>query len=417
MSRVALLCSEPLRERMAGIGIRYLELARHLAAAGQEVVVVSAGEVGEVPPLPAEVRAFGRGSLAQLLGDCDAAVAQGQLANDLLLECPELPTAIDLYDPWLVENLHYVSTLGLDPYRNDHATWNLQLTRGDLFLCSSRDQWLFYAGFLAAVGRVNPRTSEADPDLERLLRIVPFGLPVELPPHRPVLAARPDSRPRLLLGGLYDWYDPHTLLDALERLEARPWTLVVVRSPNPGTPQRLLAEVEARCRRRGWWQSRVELVDWVPSERRFDLLRDCDLLVAPHRPSLETRLSLRTRFLDAFLAEVPVVVSSGGAVATMVAEHDAGWVCPPADPAALAAAIVAALDEPAERARRVAAARGLAADFGWDQVLAPVVEFCAGPWRDPAKLQFAAPRPTHAPPDSLAFRFRRRLGRVFGAAT
>ncbi len=59
------------------------------------------------------------------------------------------------------------------------------------------------------------------------------------------------------------------------------------------------AEVEADCRRRGWWGSRVRLLDWVPAARRWDLLRDVDVLAAPHRPSLETRLSLRTRFLDA----------------------------------------------------------------------------------------------------------------------
>ena len=59
-----------------------------------------------------------------------AVVAQGQLANDVVLECTELPTVVDLYDPWLVENLHYFETLGLDPYRNDHATWMLQMSRG-----------------------------------------------------------------------------------------------------------------------------------------------------------------------------------------------------------------------------------------------------------------------------------------------
>ena len=164
VTRVALLSSEPIRPLMAGIGIRYLEFARRLPAAGVEVVLVSPAEPAETAALGGlggvEVRRFERGRLAAILGDCGAAVAQGQLANDLVLEMPGLPVAIDLYDPWLIENFAYFETLGLDPYRNDHATWALQMSRGDFFLCSSEEQRTFYLGFLAALGRVEPR---ADP--------------------------------------------------------------------------------------------------------------------------------------------------------------------------------------------------------------------------------------------------------------
>ena len=373
MRRIALLSSEPIRPAMAGIGIRYLELARRLpAAAGGEVatVLVSPADPDEaraaLDPAPpssgagaagtVEVRRFERGGLAALLADCDGAVAQGQLANDLLIELPTLPAAIDLYDPWLVENLHYTASLGLDPYRNDHATWVLQLSRGDFFLCSSEEQRGFYLGFLAALGRVNPERVAADPDLAGLIAAVPFGLPQELPAYRPYLPPRRAGQRRLLFGGLYDWYDPFTLLAALERLaetrDAPDWTLLLIRNPNPdSTPQRLLAEVEERCRRLGWWGSRVEVLDWVPADRRYDLLRDVDLLVAPHRPSLETRLALRTRFLDALAAGTPVVATAGGAVARLLTEHHAGWVVPPEDPAALAAALEAALASATSRPR------------------------------------------------------------------
>ena len=414
MTRVALVSSEPVRERMAGIGIRYLELARRLPRPGIEAVLLSPAEPAEAPPAGVEVRRLVPGRIAELLADCDAAVAQGQLANDLLLECPELPVAIDLYDPWLVENLHYLASLGLDPWRNDHATWVLQLSRGDLFLCSSEEQRLYYLGFLTALGRVNPERLAADPDLARLIVEVPFGVPdpAELPPHRPLLPARRGGELRVLFGGVYDWYDPWTLLAALERLD-RPWRLLLVRNPNAGdTPQALFARLEAHCRERGWWGERVEAIDWVPAERRFDLLRDADVLCSPHRPSLEARLSLRTRFLDAFAAGCPVVVSDGGTVARLVAAHGAGWVVPSGDAAALAAALgeVAAGGE--EVARRGAAARSLAATMSWERALAPLVAFCHEPWRDASRDRFAFRPATFAPPDPLSFRLRRRLRRA-----
>jgi glycosyltransferase involved in cell wall biosynthesis len=418
MTRIALLSSEPIRPSMAGIGIRYLELARRLPAYGIGVVLVSPAAPAETAALGSlagvEIRRFERGRLAALLAGCDGAVAQGQLANDLVLEMPELPVAIDLYDPWLIENFAYHDSLGLDPYRNDHATWVLQMSRGDFFLCSSEEQRTFYLGFLAALGRVNPERLAADPDLESLIAAVPFGVPDELPPHRPVLPPRSAGERRLLFGGLYDWYDPWTLLAALSVLERPGWTLLLIRNPNPeSTPQRLLAAVEARCRSLGWWGSRVRAIDWVPAERRYDLLRDVDLLVAPHRPSLETRLSLRTRFLDALAAGCPVVTSEGGAMSRLLMEHRAGWVAPPGDAPALARLLAEALDHPASHQE---GARELLAAFRWDRALAPLVRFCREPRIDATKERFAHRPATVAPPDRLAFRVRRKLRLLWGRA-
>jgi hypothetical protein len=401
---------------MAGIGIRYHELARRLPRPGLEVVLLNPGPLDAVPALPGvECRELVRGRLADLLADCDAAVAQGQLANDLLLEVPELPTAIDLYDPWLIENLHYARTLGLGPYRNDHATWVLQMSRGDFFLCSSREQRLFYLGFLAAVGRLNPERVAADPALDGLIVPVPFGVPDRLPPHRPVLPSRvPGAGSRLLFGGLYDWYDPWTLLAALERLGDQAWTLYFVRNPNAAsTPQRLMAEVETRCRELDWWGSRVVALDWVPAERRFDLLRDVDLLVAPHRQTIETELSLRTRFLDALAAGLPVVTSEGGTMSRLLAAHDAGWVVPEGDAAALASALREAIAGGA--VTRQAGMAALAAEFAWERVLAPLVDFLRAPRRDPSKDRFAQAVPTHAPADSWEWRLRRRAQRALAS--
>jgi glycosyltransferase involved in cell wall biosynthesis len=412
LTRIALLSSEPIRPQMAGIGIRYAELARRLPAHGIEVRLVSPAAPEETAALALGCPAvrFERGRLGELLAGCDGAVAQGQLANDLLLELPALPVAIDLYDPWLVENLSYVDTLGLDPYRNDHATWVLQMSAGDFFLCSSEEQRTFYLGFLAALGRLNPERVAADPDLSRLIAPVPFGVPEALPPHRPYLPEREAGERRLLFGGLYDWYDPWTLLDALALLDpALPWRLLLIRNPNPeSTPQRLFAAVEARCRRLGWWGSRVEALDWVPSERRFDLLRDVDLLVAPHRPTLETALSLRTRFLDALAAGCPVVTSAGGAMSRLLERHGAGWVVPAGDPPALAAALAQVLAGERREGRQAGATR-LLAEFQWDRALAPLVAFCRAPKRDETKDRFAFRPATVAPPDRLGFRLRRRL--------
>ena len=413
--RIALVPSEPIRATMAGIGIRYHELAQRLPREGIEVVVVNPGDLDAARELlpDTELRRFDGAQLARQLADCDAAVTQGQLANDVLYACPELPVAVDLYDPFLVENLSYFETLGLDPYRNDHATWVHQLSRGDFFLCSSEEQRQFYLGFLAAVGRLNPPRVHRNPILDDLVALVPFGIPEALPPARTLLDPPREGERRLLFGGLYDWYDPWPVLEALASADAAEgWTLWLIHNPNPGaTPQRLLGEVERWCRERGLWESRIRLLDWVPAERRYDLLREVDLMVSTHLPTLETRLSLRTRFLDALAAGCPVVTSQGGAMSRLLEQHDAGWVVPAGDGAAVAAAFREILNDPEARQRRRQGGERLLEAFRWEQVLEPLVRFCRDPWRDESKDEFASRPATTTPPDALGFRIRRFLKR------
>lgn len=413
--RVGLLSSEPIRPACGGIGVRYLELARRLPELGFDVVLASPAEVETTMACGLErdrVRTVSGGRLAEAFADRDVAVAQGQLANDLLTARADLPVAIDLYDPWLIENLHYAPALGYGPYRNDHATWVLQLSRGDYFLCSSEEQRLFYLGFLLAVGRVNPERVEADPQLAGLVGVVPFGVDAALPPRRELLPPRRPGERRLLFGGLYDWYDPWTALEALDRLARPGAALWFVRNPNPeSTPQRLFEAVAAEARRRGWWGERVVAIDWVPAERRFDLLAEVDALVATHAPGLETDLAMRTRFLDAFVAGCPAVTSAGGAVARLLGETGAGWVVPPGDPTALAGALDEVLAGGAAVARRIASARELATRFSWERALAPLVRFLRAPACDPTKDRFAFRPPTLSPPEPPRSRLRRWLSR------
>jgi glycosyltransferase involved in cell wall biosynthesis len=412
---VALVCSEPIGAAMGGIGVRYVEMARHLVAKGFDVRLLSPASPASAAAagLPAGVaRRYDPERLADGLADRDVVVVQGQLGNDLVLADPGLPLVVDLYDPWLVENLAYAPELGLAPYRNDHRSWVLQLGRGDLFLCASEEQRLFYLGFLAALGRLNPPRYELDPTLSGLVTVVPFGCCV----GEPIAPRPPAAVPRLLFGGLYDWYDVDTLVAALERLRAARWRLVVVRSANPGsTPQRQLARLAEASRRRGWSDDRIELVERVPASGRRQLFAASDLLVAPHAASLETDLSFRTRFLEALAVGCPVVATRGGALAREVARRDAGWVVPERDPEALAAAI----DEVLAGGPEVEARRGrglaLAAEHGWPRALRPLVDFLRQPRVDPTREEFAFRPDTVVPREGAAEalwrRARRRLRR------
>src|SRR5258708_38377882 len=124
MTRIALLSSEAIRPRMAGIGIRYLEFARRLAAEGLAIVLLSPAAAEESAGLAAdgvELRRVEPGRLAEQLAGCAAAVAPGQLANGLVLSAPPPPGAVQPFATWVIENLCQLAPPRRHPSRNHPA--------------------------------------------------------------------------------------------------------------------------------------------------------------------------------------------------------------------------------------------------------------------------------------------------------
>ena len=74
--------------------------------------------------------------------DVDVAVVQGHAANDFFAHAKPLPTVIDLYDPFIIENLHYFENRGAEVFTHDHATLTNSLLRGDFFLCASESSFI-----------------------------------------------------------------------------------------------------------------------------------------------------------------------------------------------------------------------------------------------------------------------------------
>lgn len=381
MTHVWLVCSEPIRPHMAGIGIRYIEMARALRDTGFEVTL-SAPIVDETAFADAEklrLCGYTAGHRGQFAG-AQALVVQGHLALDVLACRGNIPVVIDLYDPYLIENMAYSETLGPQVYLRDHESWRTQLSQGDFFLCASDVQRDYYLGFLTALGRLNPASTKNDPSLRQLIDTVSFGIPHQIPDYRAYLPPRKSGRYRLLFGGLYDWYDPWTLLKALDSAEFEHCCVIFVRNPNPeSTPQNLFGEVRDWCDARGWGEDRVLFIDWVPWNRRFDLLRDVNVLIAPHVDSLETHFSMRTRFVESIAVGCPVVTSAGGAMDGMVREYKAGRVVTPQDVAGMREALrsytteLSRIDD-RHRSRFVK-------DHDWEKMIVPLVDFCRSPRR------------------------------------
>ena len=388
--RVLIISHDVVGGRMAGPGIRAWQLAGVLAAE-HPVTLVAPRMIDLQPPgfLCGDYTWGDSASLAAWLREADLVVANGfVLEGHPELAAIAQPLALDLYDPVLLENLELLRAAPpeqrADRAARDQDLLARQLAAGDFFLCATERQRDLYLGALMLAGRLTPSLADADPQARGLIDVAPFGLPAQ-PPVKLAPALRgaldgvwADDPLLLWAGGLWDWLDPLTLVEAMPQVLARhpDARLVFLAGRHPGVASEMRAPQLARQRAEalGLLGRQVFFYDeWVPYARRADFLLEATVAVSLHRSHLETAYAaVRSRFLDHLWAGLPSVVSDGDAAAELVRRHGLGRVVPPEDPAALAAALIELLDNPAERADCAARASDLAREFTWERTLAPL---------------------------------------------
>ncbi len=380
---------------MAGPAIRCLKIAAALAA-DADVHVLSLAPACELSDERFAIRRTDLAGLARQGADCDVLVLQG----DVLQRCPSLKDSravmiCDLYDPFHLEQLEQARDLPeqtrRDVVRLATIALNDQLLRGDFFLCASDKQRDFWLGALAALGRVNPVTYDQDPTLRRLIDVAPFGIDAASPVHRGpvakgVLPGIPEDAELLLWGGgVYNWFDPVSLVEAVHVLrERRPRLRLLflgMRHPNADVPEMsVAAALRRRCDELSLTGTVVHFNErWVAYEDRASWLLESDVGVTTHHDHIETAFSFRTRVLDYLWAGLPVITTAGDTLADLVEAHGLGLTVPPGDVPALAEAIDRLLGDPALRDSCRAAVAALAPQLTWDVALLPLVDFCREP--------------------------------------
>ncbi|MEP7368009.1 MAG: glycosyltransferase [Dermatophilaceae bacterium] len=396
---------------MAGPAIRAWEISRALAVE-HEVRLVTFGRCTREDE-SFEVRQIQVTDFRAEVTAADVVIIQGFVFNAFpWLQTCEQVLVVDLYDPFQLE------TLEVDRYKPEQdrhralafalSELSLQLRRGDFFLCASPRQRDLWIGHLAAAGRINPDTYDADPGLDSLISIVPFGTPGQ--PASQVrraikgVTAGIELEDKVVLwgGGVYNWFDPLTLVRAIDVVRASvPQVRLYflgMKHPNPDVPEMAVA---TRCRRLadelGLTGSHVFFNEgWVPYEQRADHLLDADVGVSCHFQHVETEFSFRTRILDYLWAGLPIVSTQGDSFAALVAAEDLGLTVPAEDVSALASALSQVLMSDSDQQRYRLNVRRVAEDFRWPRVLEPLLAFCRNPVRsaDAERIALEASRPS-----------------------
>lgn len=417
MSLVLLIAHDYVRRAMAGPAIRALELARQVHQGGHQVrlaVPISTDIEGE----PFDIVAYDpqvQATLRDAAAGCDVVVLQGWVLenNPFLLESGAA-IVVDLYDPF---HLEFLASVSLDPEPGKFPPWPEvlgtlveQIRVGDFFLCASERQRDLWTGALSVLNRINLATYEQDPTLRSLVDVVPFGIPEEPPQHRApamrgvIPGIGNDDVVALWGGGIYNWFDPLTLIEAVVRAVPRaPHLRLVFLSsshPNPDVPaMEMLRRARALAKERGLTGRHVFFNEsWVDYDRRADWLLEADFGVSTHLDHLETRFSFRTRILDYFWAGLPILCTAGDTLSDLIERENLGFTVPALDVDGMATALLKLATDAGGREARAQRVREAAQQLTWERAAAPLVRFCDHPHRAADR---AALEPGTAPPVPL----------------
>ena len=123
------------------------------------------------------------------------------------------------------------------------------------------------------------------------------------------------------MGGIWNWFDPLTLIRAADATRAALPQLRVL-FPAPGSPSekvpamRMAGEARTLADSLELTGSRVFFGDdWIPYGDRGALFLEADIGISLHREDIETRFSFRTRVLDYLWAGLPVITTEGDNIA------------------------------------------------------------------------------------------------------
>lgn len=354
MSNVLIVTGDTLGAAMAGPAIRALEMAKALSKVSN--VTLAATVPTNFTHEGFDVVDATDSNLRGLVNWSDIIVFQGALlsTHPWIAKTDKIIVA-DVYDPMHLENLEqqknapkgirFVETLDLI------AVMNEQVARADFLLCASEKQRDFWLGQMAALGRLNPMTYDRDTSLRTLIDVVPFGVQ-ETPPvqnKHGIRGAIPgigmSDKVVLWGGGIYNWFDPLTLIRAIGKISEKHPDIKLVfmgtQHPNPHVPEMKMS-FEARELSKGLGLDGKHVFfneGWVPYNERADFLLDADLGVSTHLDHLETAFSFRTRILDYLWAGLPIVATSGDTFEAIIESNGLGKTVAPGDVESLTIAI------------------------------------------------------------------------------
>ncbi len=344
--KVGLISADVVGRKMAGPGMRYFELASALAC--DFSVFLFAPDSCDLSANGFKIITYNSkkssSDLAKKISDLNVIIAQN-LRPPLLSDIKKLKIKFiaDLYDPLLIEVLEYAKDDN-EKLRNATFDFNyfsllLQLATADHLLCASDRQRDYYCGILSGRQILNPNFYNNSPNLEKFITIAPFGLLSEKPKakdpeafYKKFPAIKKTDKIIYWGGGIWNWFDPISVIKAVEILAKKRDDIKLfflgAKHPNPKIKKmRMANEAISYAKEKGLIDKFVFFnYDWTPYDERTNYLCQSAIGISTHFDNTETRFSFRTRVLDYFWADLPMILTRGDYFAELCEKRNLGVV-------------------------------------------------------------------------------------------
>ena len=399
MKRILIISRGASGTYMSSPGIRAYAMARVLANALPDAeVTLAVPNLFDRPEIPGvRVVTYGMVSTLSLISQHDIIISSG-FSPHFIPFFPKKKFVADLFSQYFMEWMELTKgeakARGVNRtlWMNENRTYlPMQLTFADFVLCANERQRDTYIGMLSALGLIDPIAYDRDNTLRGLIDVAPHGVRPDEPRHdRQVFknvypGVREGDTVILWNGGTVHWYDPEPFLRALHLLsqERDDIKALFLGAAYPGiaalgTGARFTSALQL-AKDLGLYERSVFFeFGWVPHEEVKNYLLESNIGLCTYFDNSETRYSHRTRFLDLFWAELPIICTHGDVLAEMVQERSLGIVVPPGDVAAIAEAIRRLVDDRAFIQQCQENLRTLKPSLAWELTLEPLVRFCRG---------------------------------------
>lgn len=306
----------------------------------------------------------------------------------------------DAYDPEPLEHLEIFKSAGLNTriFLNQKIinTINFSLDMTDGLLCANQKQRDLWTGSLLSLKKINPQLYDKDCSLNQSIAIVPFGISSLSPKKtkegfRKLFNLKASDKLILWGGGIWNWFDPLTLISAIKILSMKRNDIKLVFMgivhPNAAAIPAMSMAHEAKnlARTLGLINESIFFNEtWIPYDERENYLLEADLGISTHFEHLETRYSFRTRLLDYMWANLPIVATRGDTFGEIIEKHHLGLTVPPNDSKALAQAIESIVDNPEAAESMKDNIQRIKPQFFWENIVRPIedmVDFLTGEGR------------------------------------
>ena len=407
--KILIITLEPVAGKMAGPAIRSLEIGRQLA--GEFSVSVYTPHPDQNKSNHDSVAAEdsklqlicggGRNRLYELAESSDILFIQA----NVLKQFPALTKTgkylvVDLYDPYLFSLLEQYEgdpATASSSFRLMHQVLEKHMLAADFSVCASERQRDYWLGRFCALGRICPELYRIDASLRKLIDVVPYGVPDQEPSRTgsskgikgQIAGIGKDDHVLLWGGGIWDWFDPLTIIKAVDRLKDRLPKLRLffmgMKSPNPQVPLMPMAKrSKALAEELGLLNKHVFFSEqWIDYQERVNYLLDADIAVSAHFDLIETRFSFRTRILDYLWAGLPILTTAGDDLADLIQSSGAGYALPYQDDQAWANAIERIIASGSTQLACRQASAKVAQDYRWSKTVESLIRFCRNPYHLP----------------------------------